>query len=399
MALHVVDHPLVRHKLGLLRKESTSTSEFRMLAKEIARMLTYEASANMPTEKTAIEGWAGTVEVDTMAGKMVTIVPILRAGIGLMDGVLDMIPGANVSKALRTKLGEQFDIFNVDIARKLESQLDDTVKYLYKLNHDGEFIESVLMRYHYGDTVCVSTQVGCRMGCRFCASGQNGLTRSLTPSEMLSQITAAQNDTGRRVSHIVMMGMGEPFDNYDNAIRFIRLATSPKGLNLSARHVTLSTCGVVKGIRRFAEEGLPVTLSVSLHAPNDAVRDSIMPVNKSWGVDEVLEAAGDYAKVTGRRVSYEYALFKGINDTDANAKELASKLKGTLSHVNLIPGNHVDENDLVSSDPSRVKRFAYILENSGIPTTVRRTLGSDINASCGQLRKEGKANVDCKSDR
>ena len=191
-----------------------------------------------------------------------------------------------------------------------------------------------------------------------------------------------------------MMGMGEPFDNYENALRFIRLASHEKGLNLSARHITLSTCGVVKGIRRFAEEGLPVTLSVSLHAPNDSVRDKIMPVNKSWGVDEVLASAGDYAKATGRRVSYEYALFKDVNDQDAHAKELAERLRGTLSHVNLIPGNHVDETDLASSDPARVKRFAYILEKGGIPTTVRRTLGSDINASCGQLRKEVKADAD-----
>ena len=306
---------------------------------------------------------------------------------------------SNISKALRLKLSEKYDILNVGIKRKLESEIDDTVKYLYELSQDGEFIESVLMRYHYGDTVCVSTQVGCRMGCKFCASGQNGLTRSLTASEMLSQITAAQNDTGRRVSHVVMMGMGEPFDNYDNAIRFIRLASHEKGLNLSARHITLSTCGVVKGIYRLAEEGLPVTLSVSLHAPNDKIRDTIMPINKSWCVDEVLKAAGDYAAATNRRVSYEYALFKGVNDSDASAAELASKLKGALAHVNLIPGNHVDENDLESSPIGRVKRFANILEQNGIPTTIRRTLGADINASCGQLRKEGKADADSKPDR
>lgn len=317
----------------------------------------------------------------------------------LHRGIKSFDEMTNIGKPLRAKLSENFDIYNVDIERKLESSIDETVKYLYRLNQDNEFIESVLMRYHYGDTVCVSTQVGCRMACRFCASGQNGLTRCLTASEMLSQITAAQQDTGRRVSHIVMMGMGEPFDNYDNAIRFIRLATNEKGLNLSARHITLSTCGVVKGIRRFAEEGLPVTLSVSLHAPNDNIRDSIMPVNKSWGVDEVLESAGDYAKATGRRVSYEYAMFKGVNDSDDNARELAKRLKGTLSHVNLIPGNQVDENDLVASDSARVKRFADILDKNGIPTTVRRTLGSDINASCGQLRKEGKADANRKSDR
>jgi len=317
----------------------------------------------------------------------------------LHKGIHSFDEMTNISKSLRLKLSEEFDLFSAEIEKRLESSIDDTVKYLYRMSQDGEFVESVLMRYHYGDTVCVSTQVGCRMGCRFCASGQNGLSRSLTASEMLSQITEAQRDTGRRVSHVVMMGMGEPFDNYDNAIRFIRLASHEKGLNLSARHITLSTCGVVKGIRRFTEEGLPVTLSVSLHAPNDTVRNTIMPVNKSWCVDEVLEAASDYAKVSGRRVSYEYALFKGVNDSDANARQLAERLKGTLSHVNLIPGNHVDENDLVSSDPSRVKRFAYILESSGIPTTVRRTLGSDINASCGQLRKEGKANADSKSDR
>lgn len=314
----------------------------------------------------------------------------LQKGIGNFDEM------TNISKALRCKLAENFDIFDLKIQKRLESCIDDTVKYLYELSYDGEYIESVLMRYHYGDTVCVSTQVGCRMGCKFCASGQNGLTRSLTASEMLSQVTAAQNDTGRRVSHIVMMGMGEPFDNYDNAVRFIRLATAQNGLNISARHITLSTCGVIKGIYRLVEEGLPVTLSVSLHAPNDEIRDTIMPINKSWKVDEVLKAAGDYAEKTGRRVSYEYALFKNVNDMDSCAKELAQKLKGALSHVNLIPGNHVDETGLRSSEPDRVKRFAGILEKNGIATTVRRTLGADINASCGQLRKEGKADADSK---
>ncbi len=319
----------------------------------------------------------------------------LHRGIRSFDEMTD------IGKALRSKLDDNFVIFNVNIVKKLESCIDDTVKYLYRLI-DGECIESVLMNYHYGDTMCVSTQVGCRMGCRFCASCRNGLARDLTASEMLSQITAAQNDTGRRVSRVVMMGMGEPLDNYDNSLRFIRLACDPRGLGLSARHITLSTCGVVSGINRLLGEDLPITLSLSLHAPNDEIRDRIMPVNRRWKTAEAVASAAEYAERTGRRVSFEYALFGGLNDSDECAVQLAELLKGTPSHVNLIPGNHVEESGLSASDPKRVENFKNILEKKGIPATVRRTLGADINASCGQLRaslgKESKANADCKPD-
>ena len=295
----------------------------------------------------------------------------------------------NLSKDLRQQLSEQFVLYNCKILRKLESQLDGTIKYLFELN-DGETVESVLMKYKYGYSICVSCQIGCAMKCRFCASTIDGCVRDLRPSEILSQVYAAMRDTGVRISHLVMMGMGEPLQNYDNAMRFLELLTSEKGINMSARHVSISTCGIVPRIYELVETNPQFTLSVSLHAPNDEIRSQIMPVNKKWNTDELLKACRYYVNQTSRRISFEYAMMSGINDTDACAEELARKLKGMLCHVNLIPANEVRENDYVRSSAERLQNFQRILEKNGINATVRRTLGSDIDASCGQLRRKQK---------
>ena len=300
----------------------------------------------------------------------------------------------NLSKDLRAKLDEVYEIKNCQIERKLESQIDDTKKYLFKLN-DGELIESVLMKYKYGYTVCVSSQVGCNMKCSFCASTIDGCVRNLTPSEILSQIYAItrdnlSKDSDFRVSHIVLMGMGEPLDNYDNVTKFLDLISNGDGLNISARHISISTCGIVPRIYDLVEKHPQFTLSVSLHAPNDEIRSRIMPVNKKWGVDELLTACKKYTDATNRRISFEYAMMDGINDTDECAKELRQRLKGTLCHVNLIPANEVRENDYKRSSMERLETFSRILEAGGITTTIRRSLGGDIDASCGQLRRNHK---------
>ena len=302
-------------------------------------------------------------------------------------GVMSFDLMTNLSKDLREKLKNEFDIYGCDVEKKSVSQLDSTVKYLFRLI-DGEFIESVLMKYKYGYSLCVSTQVGCRMNCAFCATGVGGFVRNLTASEILSQIHAAQNDMNIRVSHIVLMGMGEPMDNYDNVIRFLKLVNADNGLNLGMRNISLSTCGIIPGIKKLQQEDLQLTLSVSLHAPNDEIRSRLMPVNKKYGVDELLSACREYSNATSRRISYEYAMFGGVNDSDECARELANKLKGTLSHINLIPANDVTESGLKSSTPERIKRFTEILEKSGRNVTVRRSLGGDIDASCGQLRSK-----------
>lgn len=296
----------------------------------------------------------------------------------------------NLSKSLRDKLSEVAYIANVEIARKLVSEVDGTVKYLYRL-HDGELIESVLMKYHHGYTVCASTQVGCRMGCKFCASGINGLARNLTASEILSQITMAALDNGIRVSNVVLMGMGEPLDNFDNTVRFLKLVSNEKGLNIGLRHISVSTSGLVDKIHKLAEYNLPVTLSISLHNPFDEQRSEIMPVNKKWNVEALINACKDYLSVTGRRISFEYALIDGVNDSPKHAEELAKLLKGMLSHVNLIPANPVVENNFKRPDAKRINAFKLRLESLGVNATVRRTLGADINASCGQLRREHKS--------
>lgn len=292
----------------------------------------------------------------------------------------------NLSKDFRSKLEKNYDIYTCTIEKKLVSVYDDTVKYLFKL-HDGELIESVVMKYKYGYTICVSSQVGCKMGCKFCASGIAGFIRNLTPSEILSQVYVAQKDLGIRISHIVMMGVGEPLDNFDNVMRFLELVTDENGLNISMRNISLSTCGVVSGIEKLMQKKLQLTLSISLHAPNDEIRNKTMPVNSKWNIDTLLKACREYTKVTSRRISFEYAMISGVNDTDECARELAKRLKGMLCHVNLIPVNSVKERDYKKSSDNRIAEFIKILEKYGINVTVRRTLGSDINASCGQLRR------------
>ena len=292
----------------------------------------------------------------------------------------------NISKDLRAELQKKYDIYNCAIEKKLVSVYDKTVKYLFRLN-DGELIESVVMKYKYGYTICVSSQVGCKMGCKFCASGIAGFVRNLTPSEILSQVYAAQRDLGIRISHIVMMGVGEPLDNFDNVMRFLALVSDENGLNISMRNISLSTCGVVTGIYKLMEKKLQLTLSISLHAPNDEIRSKTMPVNDRWNIDELLAACRDYTRLTSRRISFEYAMISGVNDSDECARELGKRLKGMLCHVNLIPVNSVKERDYKKSSDNRIAGFIKTLERYGINVTVRRTLGSDINASCGQLRR------------
>ncbi|MBR6646947.1 MAG: 23S rRNA (adenine(2503)-C(2))-methyltransferase RlmN [Clostridia bacterium] len=295
----------------------------------------------------------------------------------------------NISKDLRSKLENNYDIYSCTIEKKLVSVYDDTVKYLFRLN-DGELIESVVMKYKYGYTICVSSQVGCRMGCNFCASGIAGFIRNLTPSEILSQIYVAQKDLSVRISHIVMMGVGEPLDNFDNVIRFLKMISDENGQNIGMRNISLSTCGVVTGIKKLMDEKLQLTLSISLHAPNDEIRSRTMPVNNKWNIDTLLSACKEYIKATNRRISFEYAMISGVNDSDGCAMELARRLKGMLCHVNLIPVNSVKERDYRKSNRDRIERFIKILEKNGVNATVRRTLGSDINASCGQLRRGEK---------
>ncbi len=303
--------------------------------------------------------------------------------------VVDFDEMTNISKNLREKLKDNYEIYTCTIEKKLVSVYDSTVKYLFKL-HDGEYIESVVMKYKYGYTICVSSQVGCKMGCTFCASTIAGFIRNLTASEILSQVATAQHDLNIRISHIVLMGVGEPMDNFDNVLRFLELVTDENGLNLSMRNISLSTCGVVDGIYKLLEKKLQLTLSISLHAPNDEIRSRTMPVNKKWNIDELLTACRAYTKATSRRISFEYAMISGVNDSDECAKELAGRLKGMLAHVNLIPVNEVKETGYKKSGEDRIKRFMQILTSYGINTTVRRTLGSDINASCGQLRRKQK---------
>lgn len=292
----------------------------------------------------------------------------------------------NLPKPLREKLAERAAIYGVAIVRRLVSKADGTRKYLFALA-DGAIIESVWMQYEHGSTVCISTQVGCRMGCKFCASTLDGVERSLTAGEMLSQIYAIQKDCGERVHGTVLMGSGEPLDNYENVLRFLQLVNDPKGQNMGQRHITLSTCGLVEKIYALAEENLQITLAVSLHAPNDAIRTQTMPIAKVYPMERLLQACRDYAAKTKRRITFEYALIHGVNDSDAQARELAKKLQGMLCHVNLIPVNDVKERDYQKSGSERVQRFAALLKENGIEATVRRRLGSDIDAACGQLRR------------
>lgn len=303
----------------------------------------------------------------------------------LQSGVTHWDEMTNIPAVLRAKLAEGYYIVTANIKKRLESVIDDTVKYLYKM-HDGELVESVLMKYNHGYSLCISTQVGCRMGCSFCATGLYGLTRNLTASEMLAQITSAERDKGIRVSNVVLMGMGEPLDNFDNVVRFLQLVSDERGLNIGMRHISLSTSGLVPGIYKLMEYKFPITLSVSLHAPNDELRSSIMKVNRSFGIESLMKACRDYIAVTGRRISFEYALIEGVNDSDRCAKQLAVLMRGMLCHVNLIPANPVKENSYKKPDRQRLEHFCKLLCSLGVNTTIRRTLGADIDASCGQLR-------------
>lgn len=303
----------------------------------------------------------------------------------LQSGVTHWDEMTNIPAVLRAKLAEGYYIVTANIKKRLESVIDDTVKYLYEM-HDGELVESVLMKYNHGYSLCISTQIGCRMGCSFCATGLYGLTRNLTASEMLAQITSAERDKGIRVSNVVLMGMGEPLDNFDNVVRFLQLVSDERGLNIGMRHISLSTSGLVPGIYKLMEYKFPITLSVSLHAPNDELRSSIMKVNRSFGIESLMKACRDYIAVTGRRISFEYALIEGVNDSDRCAKQLAVLMRGMLCHVNLIPANPVKENSYKKPDRQRLEHFCKLLCSLGVNTTIRRTLGADIDASCGQLR-------------
>ena len=305
----------------------------------------------------------------------------------LHKGVTSCGEMTNLPQSLRDALDEKYPLLPPKVVRKQESQKDGTIKYLWMLA-DGNCVETVLMRYHYGNTVCISTEVGCAMGCAFCASTLGGLVRRLEPREMLEQVMFTQIDSGLPISHIVLMGIGEPLDNYDNVLRFLHLVNSELGMNLSMRHISLSTCGLVPKIDKLAEEKLQLTLSVSLHAPNDTIRNTIMPVNKAYPVDTLLDACRRYYQKTGRRISFEYAMIDGVNDTVEAAKELIQKLKGMGAHMNLIPLNHVEESPLKPSSKQAISRFQKLLEDAGIPATVRRSLGGDIDASCGQLRRK-----------
>ena len=303
----------------------------------------------------------------------------------LNKGVSSFDEMTNVSKAQREVLENNCYIALPAVEKKLVSQIDGTVKYLFRL-FDGECIESVFMRYEHGNTICISTQAGCRMGCRFCASTIAGFTRNLTPSEMLGQVVAAQKDTGERISNIVMMGIGEPLDNFDNVKKFLSLVNSEDGLNIGYRHISLSTCGVVPKIYELSELKLPITLSISLHATSQEERANLMPIAKKYDINELLRACRKYLEGGGKRISFEYTMIEGENDSKEDALRLSKLLSGMLCHINLIPLNTVSGRDYRKSGKDAIRNFAAILEKQGFTATVRRRLGSDIDASCGQLR-------------
>ena len=311
----------------------------------------------------------------------------------LHKGVRSYDEMTNLPKNLRDTLAQQYPLYAPVAVRKQESQRDGTIKYLWQLQ-DGNCVETVLMRYHYGNTVCISTEVGCRMGCAFCASTLGGLVRKLEPFEMLDQVLFTQLDSGLPINHIVLMGIGEPLDNFDNVLRFLELVNSEEGMNISMRHISLSTCGLVPKIDELAKKKLQISLAISLHGPNDEVRDKIMPVNKAYPMDELLAACRRYYEATSRRIHFEYAMIDGLNDTPEAAKELLRRMKGLPAHFNLIPLNHVEESPLKPSSKAAVAAFQKILEDGGITATVRRTLGGDIDASCGQLRRKHQKSKD-----
>ena len=305
----------------------------------------------------------------------------------LHRGVRTYSEMTNLSQGLRHKLEERYPIQAPKVVRKQESKKDGTIKYLWQLS-DGNCVETVLMRYHYGNTVCISTEVGCLMGCAFCASTLGGLVRRLEPYEMLDQVLFTQIDSGLPVSHIVLMGIGEPLDNFDHVMRFLELVNSEDGMNISMRHISLSTCGLGPKIDELAKRKLQISLAISLHGSNDEIRNRIMPVNKAYPIEELLAACRRYYDETSRRIHFEYAMIDGLNDGETHARELLRRLKGLPAHVNLIPLNHVEESPLKPSSRQAVARFQQILNDGGVTATVRRTLGGDIDASCGQLRRK-----------
>ena len=305
----------------------------------------------------------------------------------LHKGVRSYEEMSNLPKALRERLDADYPICPPEVVRRQESKKDGTIKYLWRLA-DGNCVETVLMRYHYGNTVCISTQVGCRMGCAFCASTIGGLVRRLEPYEMLDEVLFTQVDSGLPISHIVLMGIGEPLDNFDNVMRFLELVNSEDGMNISMRHISLSTCGLVPMIDKLAEKKLQLSLAISLHGPTDEIRNTIMPVNKAYPTEELLAACRRYYEATSRRIHFEYAMINGVNDAPEHAQILLKRLKGLPAHINLIPLNHVEESPLKPSTKAAVARFQQILEKGGLTATVRRTLGGDIDASCGQLRRK-----------
>lgn len=301
-------------------------------------------------------------------------------------GVVSFSEMSNISKDLRSILQENYYISSCQIEDKYVSEIDDTVKYLFKLN-DAEYVESVIMKYKYGYTICVSSQVGCKMGCKFCASTLAGFKRNLTSGEIESQIHSAEKDLGIKISHIVMMGIGEPLDNFENTVNFLKNVNDKNGLNISLRNVTVSTCGIVDKIYELADLDLQITLTISLHASNDEVRSSIMPINNKYDISQLITACKKYYSKTSRRISFEYTLIKGVNDKEKQAKELSDLLKGMNCHVNLIPVNNVKERDNEIPSEENIRNFQLMLKKRGINATIRRTLGADINASCGQLRR------------
>ena len=305
----------------------------------------------------------------------------------LARGTRDFDAMSDLPKSLREKLKENYRLYEPKVLKKQVSQLDGTIKYLWEL-YDGNAVETVVMRYQHGNTVCVSCQVGCRQGCAFCASTIGGLVRSLNPSEILDEVLFSQLDSGRRISNIVLMGIGEPLDNFDNVMRFMELVNDPMGLNIGMRHISLSTCGIIERFDDLAARDLQLTLSVSLHAPDDETRSRLMPANRGRGVDRLMEACKRYYERTGRRISFEYAMIDGVNDTEPHARLLAKRAKSVGAHVNLIPLNHVEEREFRPSTSGHMKAFIKILEDEKVNVTVRRRLGSDVDASCGQLRRK-----------
>ena len=305
----------------------------------------------------------------------------------LSRGARDFEEMTNLSRPLREKLGESYELYRPKVLSKQVSKLDGTIKYLWELK-DGNAVETVVMSYKHGNTVCISTQVGCRQGCAFCASTIGGLVRCLEPGEMLDEVLYSQLDSGKEISNIVLMGIGEPLDNFDNVMRFLQLVNHPKGMNIGMRHISLSTCGLTERFEELADRDLQLTLSVSLHAPDDETRSKIMPANRSRGVEQLIECCRKYYDKTGRRISFEYAMIDGVNDTEYHARLLARHARYVSAHVNLIPLNHVEERQFQPSTSEHMKAFIKILEDAGVNVTVRRKLGGDVDASCGQLRRK-----------